>query len=78
MREAANGNISNPIEESAELQPESKEKKLIKGLHDFKDLAHISPEQLWNDGGIPFPRVLLVKFKKFADTCGLIRKMERE
>ena len=78
MRDAADGKISRPIEESAELQPETKEKKLIKGLHDFKDLIHVSPEQLWSDGGIPFPRVLLVKFKKFTDTCGLIREMGRE
>ena len=78
MRKAADGNSLKPSEESAEQQPEAEKRILIKGLHDFKDLVHIRPEQLWNDGGIPFPRVLLVKCKKFTDACGLIRKMERE
>ena len=78
MQESGDRNILNPRGKSANELAESKDKKLIKGLHDFEDLEHVTPEQLWIDGGIPFPKVLLVKFKKFTDTCGLIKEMERE
>ena len=78
MKDPADGNISNLIEEQAEELTGNIDKKLIKGLQDFEDLAHVGPEQLWSDGGIPFPRVLLVKFKKFTDTCELIQEMGRE
>ena len=77
MQESADGNILN-LEKSDNELAEPRNRKLIKGLHDFEDLVLVTPEKLWVDGGIPFPRVLLVKFKKFTETCGLIKEMERE
>ena len=38
----------------------------IQGLDAFSGVKNISPKDLWVDGGIPFPRVLLVKFKEFV------------
>ena len=43
MKDPADGNISNLIEEQAEELAGNIDKKLIKGLHDFKDLAHVGP-----------------------------------
>ena len=78
MRGSRERIISNPQRESTEKFAEPKSKKPIKGLHDVKDLKQITPDQLWIDGGIPFPKVLLVKFKRFTDTCALIKEMDRE
>ena len=50
----------------------------ILGLRALSRKQIISPEHLWADSGVPFPRPLLVKFKEFTGACSLIQKTKKE
>ena len=41
-------------------------------------VEYISPNDLWTDIGISFPRPLLLKFEIFIGTCSLIRGNRKE
>ena len=56
----------------------SADRKKILGLEDIDSLQGVQPEELWPDGGTPFPAKLLRKFKKHKQTCKLIRTMKKE
>ena len=55
-----------------------KSKQEIKGLKDVPNLEEVRPEMLRSDEGVPFPALLLAKFKKFKGTCKLVRSMKKE
>ena len=50
----------------------------IAGLSDIEELEGISPRDLWADRGAAFPGVLMSKFKRYKQTCSLIRSAKKE
>ena len=64
-----------PIEKEKEKPRKSKK---IKGIKDFVSFDGILTEELWSDKGVAFPSALMTKFKKYKQTCKLIKSMEKE